>query len=83
MQPASEVIPGWQTEFHIENLDELFKTAHSRGVILLYDAATAPEYTAILDAYFKTNPLKIRVGYGKLCNSIEEAKALPDYVLND
>ena len=80
MQPASEVIPGWQTEFHIENLDELFKIAHSRGVTLLYDAATAPEYIPILDAYFKTNPLKIRVGYGKLCNSIEEAKALPDYV---
>ena len=80
--PAFKAIPPFQ--LHIvkihQNLNTFVETALSRGVTLLYDAGSTNKTIDIIDKYLNYfHTKKIRIGYAKLCNSIDDAEKLPDY----
>ena len=79
--PAFKAIPLFQVHIlkFLENLNTFVDTALSRGVTLLYDAASVDATIAIIDVYLSFHRKKIRIGYAKLCNSISDAEKLPDY----
>ena len=79
--PAFKAIPLFQLHIlkFLENLNTFVETALSRGVTLLYDAASVDATIAIIDVYLFFHRNKIRIGYAKLCSSIEVAEKLADY----
>ena len=81
IKPVFKAIPLFQLHIlkFLENLNTFVETALSRGVTLLYDAASVDATIAIIDAYLFFHRKKIRIGYAKLCNSIGDAEKLPDY----
>lgn len=81
MKPAFKAIPLFQLHIpkFLENLNAFVATALSRGVTLLYDAAAVDATVAIIDVYLFFHRKKVRIGYAKLCSSIEDAKKLPVY----
>ena len=80
--PAFKAIPPYQlyiAKIH-ENLNTFVETALSRGVTLLYDAGSTDKTIYIIDKYLNYfHTKKIRIGYAKLCNSIDDAGKLQDY----
>ena len=94
LQEIEEIIPAFgaipqrqllETILSIWNgLNEIFDLAAKRGVTLLYDAAMSSEQKQLLDLYCSISTKKVRIGYGKIVNSLAEAnkvetwKPVPD-----
>ena len=81
IMPAFKAIPLFQLHIlkFLKNLNTFMETALSRGVTLLYDAGSSGATIAIIDAYLFFQKKKIRIGYAKLCNSIDDAEKLSNY----
>ncbi len=83
MDPALKTIPVEQIAGmflkSFTNLKELFKTANERGVTFMYDAGMNNTLKALLNAYLLVHRRAVRIGAAQVCDSIDDAKALPDY----
>lgn len=62
-----------------QNLADLFQTAIARGTTFMYDAMLTDQEKATLQAYFASAAVKVRVGAAKLCTSLADVMAMPDY----
>ena len=81
MSPAFLAIP--LTQLHIlslyKNIDRFVDEALSRGVTMMYDAASIAPTIGILNVYLLFHQNKIRIGYAKVCQSLADVEKLPDY----
>jgi predicted amidohydrolase YtcJ len=83
MDPALKTLPPQQKAAMFLNsfkyLKQIFGTANERGVTFMYDAGMNNSLKAVLDAYLLVNEGTVRIGAAQVCNTIEDAKALPAF----
>ncbi len=81
MTPAFLAIP--VTQLHIsglfKNLNKFIDEALSRGITMMYDAASILPSIAVVNVYILLYGDKIRIGYAKLCQSLADVEKLPEY----
>ena len=76
--PAFKAIPLPSNSEVVEGITSLFEMAVERGITLLYDAGM-DDKTAV---YLKplADLCNIRIGFAKICNSVDDVNALGSYV---
>ena len=57
----------------------MFERANRLGVTLMYDACTTLMTRKFLETYLHIRNPRVRIGYGLICDSLEEAEALEPY----
>ncbi|SDG68905.1 hypothetical protein SAMN05421827_109169 [Pedobacter terrae] len=63
----------------VENMDEFFRQANSRGVTSMYDALINHMYVPYLEKYLEAKRLPVRLGGALYCETLKDAQALPPY----
>ncbi len=91
LQEAKNMVPAFlaisPTRLHLlsvlKNLDEFVDEALSHGVTMMYDAASLGPTIAVISAYLLWRGDKIRIGYAKICESLDDIEKLHEYKAMD